>query len=205
MASPPEEKLEELEDIAVTPPLTQDIFDTGRRRLAAVLLLVRRIDNEPHLVFMRRTEKVHSHKGQISFPGGGFKPEDGTLEQAAIRETEEELGIQPTYYRVLGELPAIDTVVSNFLIHPFLAMSLNDAAPLTYIPDDFEVAEVLELPLRALMNPAIIHLEEWLVGGETRQVRFYNYQSTVIWGATAFILKNLLEQLENGAWPELLA
>lgn len=210
------DKLKELENITVEadltptsllieePPLTQEIFDKGRRRQAAVLVLVRYLANEPHLVFMRRTEKVHSHKGQISFPGGGYKAEDGELVGAARRETQEELGISPNFYQVLGMLPPIDTVVSNFMIHPFLAIAHVDDALLNYVPDDFEVAQVLELPLRPLMQPEALQIEEWVIGGKPRQVRFYNYQDKVIWGATAHILQELIRQLEAGKWPEIL-
>jgi 8-oxo-dGTP pyrophosphatase MutT (NUDIX family) len=197
-------QLEELEDITQEPPpVTNQIFDRGRRRQAAVLVLILHINSEPHLVFMRRTEKVYSHKGQISFPGGGYKPEDSDLAVTAQREMQEELGINPDFYRIIAALPPIDTVVSNFLIYPFLAVAITEVTP-EYIPDDFEVAEVLEVPLRALMQPSALRLEEWVVGGKPRYVRFYNYKSTVIWGATAHILQNLFKQLETGAWPEVL-
>lgn len=201
-------KLKELEDITVNlseePAITQNILDTGRRRLAAVLALIRVVENEPLLIFMRRTEKVHTHKGQISFPGGGYKPEDGSLENTARRETAEELGIAPDAYRILGPLPPIDTVVSNFMIHPFLGL-LHSSEPLDYVPDDFEVAEILEIPLRPLMQPQALQIEQWIVQGRSRRVRFYNYRSTVIWGATAHILQEFFTQLQNGQWPEIQA
>lgn len=175
------------------------------RRPAAVLLLVRPVgpDGEPHLVFMRRSEKVHTHKGQISFPVGSFQPEDGTLEVTALRETFEEIGIPPKRIRVLGPLPAVDTVVSNFLITPFVGVPADPTAPMEYISDGFEVAEILEIPLRLLLDPANHRYEEWVMQGRTRQVVFYNFQQVVIWGATAFILTNFMKDINEGKWAML--
>ena len=175
------------------------------RRPAAVLILVRRLgpESEPHLVFMRRSEKVHTHKGQISFPGGSFQPEDGTLEVTALRETFEEVGIPPEMVRVLGPLPAVDTVVSNFLITPFVAVPVDPAAPIEYVSDGFEVAEILEIPLRRLLDPANHHYAEWVMQGRPRKVVFYNFQQVVIWGATAFILTNFMKEINEGKWAML--
>jgi 8-oxo-dGTP pyrophosphatase MutT (NUDIX family) len=177
----------------------------GSRRPAAVLMLVRHLGpgGEPHLVFMRRSEKVHTHKGQISFPGGGFKPEDGTLDVTALRETFEEVGIPPERIQVLGQLSAVDTVVSNFLITPFVGVPVDPTAPIEYIPDGFEVAEILEIPLRGLLDPANHRYEEWVMQGQPRRVVFYQYQQVVIWGATAFILTNFIKQINQGKWDML--
>jgi 8-oxo-dGTP pyrophosphatase MutT (NUDIX family) len=160
---------------------------------------------EPHLIFMRRSEKVHTHKGQVSFPGGSFQPEDGTLEVTALRETFEELGIPTESLRVLGPLPPVDTVVSNFLITPFVGVPVDPAAPLEYISDGFEVAEILEIPLHILLDPANRRYEEWIIQGKPRQVVFYNFQQVVIWGATAYILSNFIEEIQKGKWSELFA
>jgi 8-oxo-dGTP pyrophosphatase MutT (NUDIX family) len=177
------------------------------RRPAAVLLLIRPLGprQEPHLIFMRRSEKVHTHKGQVSFPGGSFQPEDGTLEVTALRETFEELGIPTQSLRVLGPLPPVDTVVSNFLITPFVGVPVDPAAPLEYISDGFEVAEILEIPLHILLDPANRRYEEWIIQGKPRQVVFYNFQQVVIWGATAYILSNFIEEIQKGKWSELFA
>ena len=175
------------------------------RRPASVLMLVRPLGpvSEPHLVFIRRSQKVHTHKGQISFPGGGFKPEDGTLEQAALRETQEELGLDPASLEVLGPLPPVDTVVSNFMVNPFVAVPRDPAAPIVYQPDDFEVAGVLEIPLLALISPSARRDEEWVMGGQPRRVVFYNYGQAVIWGATAYIMYNFIKEIKAGKWEAL--
>lgn len=179
--------------------------EKAKRKPAGVLLLVRPIANEPHLLFMRRSEKVHTHKGQISFPGGGFKPSDGTLEQTALRETEEEIGVTINRMRVLGALPAIDTVVSNFLVYPFVAVLNEPAEVLEFVPDDFEVAELLELPLAALLDPRNMREETWVMRGRPQAVNFYNYKNLVIWGATARILDNFLAEIRADKWAVLFS
>lgn len=177
--------------------------DKPNRRPAAVLLLVHHIDGEPHLLFMRRSERVHTHKGQISFPGGGFKPEDGSLENAAVREAEEEIGLPISRIKVLGGLPPTDTVVSNFIVYPFVGVINDPELPLDFVLDGFEVAELLQLPLRALLDPKNVREEIWVMRGQPQAVNFYNYKNLVIWGATARILDNFLDEIRAGKWDIL--
>jgi len=179
--------------------------ERARRKPAAVLLLIHPIAGEPHLLFMRRSEKVHTHKGQISFPGGGFKPSDGTLEQTALRETEEEIGLAISRMKVLGALPATDTVVSNFLVYPFVAVLHEPDETLEFVPDDFEVAELLQLPLSALLDPRNVREETWVMRGRPQAVNFYSYKNLVIWGATARIMDNFLAEIKAGKWAALFA
>ena len=167
------------------------------------MLFVRQIEDEPHLLFMRRSEKVHTHKGQISFPGGGFKPSDGTLINTALRETEEEIGLKTEKVKVLGHLPPTDTVVSNFLIHPFVGTLYDQSEELEFVPDGFEVAELLQLPLRALLDAKNVREETWVMRGRAQTVNFYNYKNLVIWGATARILDNFVSEIREGKWPVL--
>jgi len=148
---------------------------------------------ETHLIFTRRTEDLATHKGQISFPGGAWEPSDPSLEATALRETEEELGIDPGQVQILRQLPDVPTVSSNFTITPFLARL---AAEPSYRPDEREVAEVIEVPLAALRDPGIFWEEVWPAEeGGSRTVYFYRYGKHIIWGATARILKEYLETL----------
>jgi 8-oxo-dGTP pyrophosphatase MutT (NUDIX family) len=174
-------------------------------RQAAVLLFIRPLgaNHEPHLIFIRRTEKVYNHKGQISFPGGGYQPEDGKMEQTALRETHEELGIVPSSVRVLGALTPVDTIVTNYRVHPFVGVPHDVSAPVVYVPDSFEVAHVIEMPLRELIHPRARRDEEWVLRGQPRPVVFYNYAQYVIWGATAYILRNFIAEINDGKWSEL--
>jgi 8-oxo-dGTP pyrophosphatase MutT (NUDIX family) len=178
---------------------------SAQPRQAAVLLMVksRGPQGEPYLVYIRRTEQVHTHKGQVSFPGGGFQLEDEKLENTALRETHEELGIHPSQLQLIGSLAPVDTVVSNFLIHPFIAIPRDPTENLIYIPDSFEVAAVLAIPLRHLIDPRTRRYEEWVMQGHPRQVVFFNYQQTIIWGATAFITHNFVNEIQAGKWNKL--
>jgi 8-oxo-dGTP pyrophosphatase MutT (NUDIX family) len=173
------------------------------RRPAAILVLVRLLEGEPNVLFIRRSQKVRNHKGQISFPGGSFDPEDVTLDITALREAQEELGINPADLKILGALPAADTVVSNFMVHPFVAIPHNPVQVLNFIPDGYEVGEIFHVPLPELLQPRAFTLETWRVNGHSRQMVFYTYHHYVIWGATAFILHNFLGEIKQGHWQEL--
>lgn len=141
------------------------------------------------ILFTRRTESVEHHRGQISFPGGGEEPDDEDLYATALRETEEELAIARSDVIPLGSLSPIVTV-TNFYVEPYVA-----AVPQPYVwqPAEAEIAEVIEAPLVALMDPAI--RESQTIPGREGTILFYHYGKHVIWGATARILSELLEAL----------
>lgn len=161
--------------------------DDLRRAGVLVPLFVR--DAGLWALFTRRTESVEHHRGQISFPGGAEEPGDETLWHTALRESEEELGIRPDDALALGRLTPLVTV-TNFYVEPFVA-----AIPQPYVfrPAEAEIAEVLEVPLAALLEPAA--LERRLLPGREEPVLFYHYGEKVIWGATARMVAELLEAL----------
>jgi len=161
---------------------------THRRAAVLVPLFVR--ENQLWVLFTRRTDTVEHHRGQISFPGGGQEPGDTTLLQTALRETEEELGISREDVRHLGSLSPIVTI-TNFYVEPYVA-----AIPQPYVfrPAETEIAEVVEVPLSALLDPAV--LEQKTLPGRPETILFYHYGSHVIWGATARILAELLDVLK---------
>jgi 8-oxo-dGTP pyrophosphatase MutT (NUDIX family) len=161
---------------------------SARRSGVLVPLFVR--DGMLWVVFTRRTDTVEHHRGQISFPGGAEESEDGDLSQTALRETQEELGVRPEDVRMLGPLSPIVTV-TDFYVAPFVG-----AIPQPYVfsPAESEIAQVLEVPVGALRNPAI--KETKFLPGRDEPVLFYRYGENVIWGATARILAELLEALE---------
>jgi len=142
------------------------------------------------IVFTRRTETVEHHRGQISFPGGAEEPGDGDLLQTALRETKEELGIEPADAKVLGPLSPIVTV-TDFYVAPFVAAIPQ---PYLFAPAESEIAEVVEVPLGALQAPGV--REERRLPGRDEPVLFYHHGPHVIWGATARILAELLEALK---------
>lgn len=172
-----------------------------RLREAAVLLVLYPRDGEPWIVFTRRTERVADHKGQISFPGGSKEPEDRSLVETALRETREELGVDPGTLRVVASLAPVFTVATRYVIAPFVAYT-SARPPIE--PDPFEVAEVIDVPIRALLDPKTRRVEIWDSHGVPREVYFYDYGEHVIWGATARILKQLLDTYDDGWWDSVV-
>jgi 8-oxo-dGTP pyrophosphatase MutT (NUDIX family) len=160
-------------------------------RRAAVLLLMYPRGGEEHMVFMRRTETVEHHKGQISLPGGAQDPTDIDLVHTALRETHEELGVDPAAVEVLGTLRDIYARVSGFLITPVLGRLKPEYAQsdLVFSPSAHEVAEVIEVPLSALRDEAIHHTRPYTApDGLQYDIHYYTYGPYEIWGATGRIL-----------------
>ena len=144
---------------------------------------------ETHVLFNLRTQKVKHHKGQICFPGGAAEQSDGSILETAIRETTEEMGIPLSYIHVLGAID--DTVtISGFIVTPIVA-KLDHPFP-TEICDD-EIAELIEVPLAALLSPGMPRIESWDWDGAPVEMYFYDHAQYTIWGATARILKQFLD------------
>ncbi|MGZ4113952.1 MAG: NUDIX hydrolase [Actinomycetota bacterium] len=162
-------------------------------RLAGVLVpLV--LGERPSAVFTRRTEHLSRHAGEISFPGGLRHDEDGDLRATALRETQEELGLDPAAVDVLGTLPPVHTFVSGILIVPFVgALSERPA----FWPNDAEIAEVLEFSLDELVRAE--SLVEFPREGRVYRGYAYEMPNATIWGATARILHDLLEAMRADA------
>lgn len=163
-------------------------------RKSAVLLALFEEDEEIYLAFIRRASTLRSHSGEIAFPGGGVEPGDASLAITAMREAQEEIGLDPGRVDVLGVLPPVFTVVSNYLIVPVVAYLPQGLGQLHLEPS--EVTELILAPLRKLADPAIAHTEEWTRGGRTRTVYFYDYGPYHIWGATGRILHTFLHLLD---------
>jgi 8-oxo-dGTP pyrophosphatase MutT (NUDIX family) len=157
-----------------------------RESAVLVPLLVR--EGTPHVLFTKRPATLRHHAGQYSFPGGARDAEDPTPLHTALRETREELGIDVSGVRVLGALDEVPTL-TEFRIQPFVGVIPQG---LEYKPNPDEVEFILEVPLRALMDPAIRRTERHQARGRTYDVDFYTYGPHVIWGATGRILRDLL-------------
>jgi len=162
-------------------------------RYAAVLAPLYARDGQPYLLFTRRSPDLHSHSGEISFPGGSRDPSDGSLAQTALRESYEELGLERARVTLLGALPSAYTVVSNFLVTPYVGW-LGEGLP-ALRPQASEVAEVIEAPLSALDDQRIYHEELWTRGGAAHAVHFYDFGSYRIWGLTGRLLHTFLALL----------
>ncbi len=163
-------------------------------RPAAVLVLLYPGADGLTLVLTERTSHLPSHAGQISFPGGALDPEDATLLQAALREANEELGIQPADLELLGELRPVYIPPSNFLVRPFVAYASRRPE---FLPSPGEVASVLEVPLAHLLDPANVASEVRVLQGARLQVPYFTFRGHKIWGATAAMLDDLLARI-NG-------
>src|SRR5512140_1233925 len=175
--------------------------DGAPLRQAAVLLGLYPRDGQPWILFEKRTERVADHKGQICFPGGSKDPPDPPLVATALRETQEELGVAPEAVRVVGALAPVFTVVTRYVIAPYVAYTPVRPA---IRPDAFEVAEVIDAPLAALLDPQTRRVEMWDSHGVPREVYFYDFGEHVIWGATARILKEFLDAYTEEWWQAVV-
>ena len=154
--------------------------------LSSVVVLIHFTKSSPHILLTQRSSNLRSHGGEISFPGGRYTKEDETLLNTAIRETGEEIGIRLTADDILGCLKAVKTLTSNFFIVPFVSVLHNIDEP---IPFADEVEAVIDVPLISLlstMSPDTEHIS-------IDELYKFRYDSYLIWGATARILKQLNE------------
>jgi 8-oxo-dGTP pyrophosphatase MutT (NUDIX family) len=145
---------------------------------------------EAFLVFAQRSERVGQHAGQISFPGGRIDAGDPDDLHAALREAEEEVGLGRSLVEPLGQLDDTETFATQFVITPWVGVVRG---PVVWQPDGHEIEKVIEVPVRALLAEGCFRVERWERNGVTRDVYFYDYQDTTIWGATARILKQYLD------------
>ena len=169
-----------------------DLLPEGRALVEAAVLvgLVRR-EEGMQVLLTRRTDALRNHAGQVSFPGGRLEADDADAVAAATRETFEEVGIPTELITPLGYLDAF-TTITGFRVLPVVATIAND-----YVarPDANEVAEVFEVPLAFLLDPANLASLSLEHRGRARQVWEFSYPGQRIWGVTAAIVVNLRERL----------
>ena len=170
-------------------------------REASVLLLLypyatsKEYTPELYLVLIRRPEYQGVHSGQIALPGGR-RENNELLQSTALREAHEEVGLVPETVEIIGQLSSLYTPPSNFCIYPFVAFS-----PIRpeFRPDAIEVAELIEVPLSLLLNPATYKEEMWHIPNYgDRRIPFFDVFGHYVWGATAMILSEFLTLLQNG-------
>lgn len=160
-------------------------------RPAAVLVPVVNRDDELTVLFTQRTAHLHDHAGQISFPGGRAEAGDPSPGDTALRETAEEIGLAPERVDILGQLPEYITV-TGYRVTPVVGLV---TPPFELKLDDFEVAEVFEVPLAFLLDPANHQRNFLLHDGKERYYYAMPYGRHYIWGATAGMLMNLYAYL----------
>lgn len=180
----------ELEPLLLTPEAAAALDVHGGRDAAVLVPLYRGGDGALHAVFTRRRDDLRSHAGEISFPGGRQDDADEDLRATALRETEEEIGLPPAGVTLAGALPPTPTFVTNYAIYPFVGVI---EPGFSWVPAAAEVAEVLELRLR---DVRAVHGSRRLVRkGIPFRTDTYEMGDTLIWGATARIVADLLERL----------
>ena len=172
-------------------------FSIDRIRHAAGLLLLFPLDDHPHVVLTVRAHTLDRHGGQVSLPGGVIEAGE-THEEAALREAQEEVSLDPASVRTIGVLSPIDITVSGFRLHPVVAAATRRPA---LRGSDEEVARIIEPPLSALMDPGRIGWRT--MAREIGPLEFpaFLVEDVEIWGATAMVLSELLAML-GWAGPE---
>jgi 8-oxo-dGTP pyrophosphatase MutT (NUDIX family) len=157
-------------------------------RPAAVLVPIQeRVDGD-HLVLTQRAEGLNSHSGQVAFPGGKVELIDPGPLEAALRESQEEVGIDPRHVRILGQLDQV-TAASSFLVTPFVGVI---PFPYTFSLNPAETAAVFSVPVTALLDPNCMTVESRPLNPRGSTYHF-QYEGWDIWGATAKMIKQLLE------------
>lgn len=158
-------------------------------RFSAVMLLIFPLEHEFHVLYTLRHSGLRHHSGQISFPGGRIEA-DETPEEAALRETQEETGLQPETIRILGRLSPIEVLHSSNHVVPVVGFceQLTDLKP-----DPSEVDEIIIVSLRKLLRPDTRKERSVFLGAEAMTVPYFDVHSTPLWGATAIITAEFLE------------
>jgi 8-oxo-dGTP pyrophosphatase MutT (NUDIX family) len=166
-------------------------------RVAAVLILLYPDNGSIHTVFMQRHDYNGVHGGQISFPGGKKEPEDENVIQTALREAQEETGVNPGKIGVIEILTPLFIPVSNMIVTPVIGW-INEKPVFNHQPE--EVVFLIDADLKILLDPSIVKTKPFEIRGEMLEVKYFDYDGNMIWGATAMILHELLIILRRGCF-----
>jgi 8-oxo-dGTP pyrophosphatase MutT (NUDIX family) len=156
-------------------------------RVAAGLILLYPVGGEAVVPLTRRADNLARHAGQISLPGGASDPGETAVE-TALREAQEEIGIDPASVRIVGELTPLHVTVSGFMLHPIVAAT--DARP-DFVAAPDEVAAVLEVPLEHLCDVSRIRQGTLVRDGVKVKYPYFDLDGQEVWGATAMVLSEL--------------
>ncbi|MBX7241123.1 MAG: CoA pyrophosphatase [Bacteroidia bacterium] len=171
---------------------TRDYVIPDNARKGGVMLLLYPHHNLLNIALMKRAEDGGTHSGQISFPGGTVEKTDENMIHTALRETEEEIGVPAHQIRTLGSLTDLYIPPSNFIVYP--CVGFIEQRP-EFIPDEREVAEILEVPLHYLLQDGIMSIKKVQMSGNKSLVLdtpVYDIYGHTLWGATAMMMAEFL-------------
>jgi 8-oxo-dGTP pyrophosphatase MutT (NUDIX family) len=176
-------------------PRPSRLEGTGVRASAVLAPLYQEI-GDVHVVLTRRAQHLRSHRGEVSFPGGGQEVGED-LETTALRESQEEIGLDPSTVEVVGELDHLETVTSRSFITPFVGLLPGRPA---LVPNPNEVERILNVRLADLLAPGVFREERWGLPPLDRPIYFFEIVGDTVWGATAFMLRNFLALITGTDW-----
>jgi len=160
---------------------------------AAVLILLYLVDNEIYFFLTKRTDELKHHKGQISLPGGTQEGNEKLID-TALRETQEEIGINKTSISIIGTITPLFVPVTGFMIYPFIGYSLNKLNPK---PDPVEVATIFSVNISDLLNKENRTTEQRNIRGYDVQVPYFKLNDYQVWGATSMILSEFRDLIKS--------
>lgn len=179
--------------LGMAPEFRGDLYSGKKAIPAAVMILLYPLEHDTGIVFMKRNAYDGPHSAQVSFPGGAWEAGDKSLEETALRETREELGISGDI-QMLGSLTSLHIPVSNFLVTPFAGWMEKQP---DFFPDPTEVQYVIKTGLSVLQNPSNILQDKWEQHNRSIIAPYYRVGEEKIWGATAMMLCEFLQVVSS--------
>jgi 8-oxo-dGTP pyrophosphatase MutT (NUDIX family) len=168
-------------------------FSKKNSTQAAILILLYLADNEIYFFLTKRTDELKHHKGQISLPGGTQEGNEKLID-TALRETQEEIGINKTSISIIGTITPLFVPVTGFMIYPFIGYSLNKLDPK---PDPVEVATIFSVNISDLLNKENRTTEQRNIRGYDVQVPYFKLNDYQVWGATSMILSEFRDLIKS--------
>ena len=161
----------------------------GKNKLASVLVVI--YGDDPIIVMTEKPKHLKLHAGEISFPGGKFEPTDSDLLDTALRETREEIGLRISKNQVIGQLEPVMTLNSSFMILPFVSI----VDEITSLSANSEVERIFHIPLKPFLKT--MNNDPNPVHNRIQEMYTFEYKNKIIWGASARILKQIVNRLNS--------